>query len=43
MGRQFKKSFVNQLKKEIEFLDENKKINLIQQAKEWSESLREMT
>ena len=34
-----KSRFVNQLKKEIEFLDENKKINLIQQAKEWSESL----
>ena len=28
-----------QLKNEIEFLDDKKKINLIQQAKEWSESL----
>ena len=34
-----KSQFISQLKNEIEFLDDKKKISLIQQAKEWSESL----
>ena len=34
-----KSKFINKLKEEIEFLDKEKKVNLIQQAKEWSETL----
>jgi len=34
-----KTKFIKKLKDEIEFLDKEKKISLIQQAKEWSESL----
>lgn len=34
-----KNKFIAQLKEEVEFLDNEKKINLIQQAKEWSENL----
>ncbi len=34
-----KNRFINQLKDEIEFLDDKKQINLIKQAKEWTEKL----
>lgn len=34
-----KNKFINQLKKEIEFLDKDKKISLIKQAEEWTERL----